>query len=163
MPPDPTSLSIEYRTSAAWRFGTAALTAAAALGLGWWGVSVLQRGAPGRIWLGLPAVLALAAAASMGRMRAGHLHWDGELWQLTEAAPGDEVGYPGALDVALDGGHWMLLRFRATESRPGRGVQWLALSRRDLGSEWQALRCAVYSPRSDPAGRSAQAPAAPSA
>lgn len=161
--PDSTALSIEIRTAAAWRFGTLALTLAAALGLGWWFETVFERGVPGRIWLGLPALLALVAAAAMRWIRGGQLRWDGEVWRLADGAPGRVEESPGTVAVALDGGHWMLLRFRATPAGPGRRVCWLALSRRDLVGQWHALRCAVYSPRPGPAGRSAQAPAAPSA
>jgi hypothetical protein len=160
--PGSTALSIEIRTAAAWRFGTAALTLAASLGLGWWFVTAFERNAPGWIWLSLPASLALGAAAAMRWIRSGHLRWDGEVWRLADGASGSAEESPGSVAVALDGGHWMLLRFRAAPAGSGRRVRWLALSRRDVGGQWHALRCAVYSPRPRPVGRSAQAPAAPS-
>ncbi|MBK7529564.1 hypothetical protein [Piscinibacter sp.] len=161
--PDSNALSIQIRTAAAWRFGTAALTLAASLSLGWWFVTAFERDSPGWIWLGLPASLALGAAAAMHWIRSGQLRREGEVWRLADGAPGSAEETPGSVAVALDGGHWMLLRFRATPAGSRRHVRWLALSRRDLGGQWHALRCAVYSPRPDPAGRSAQAPAAPSA
>ena len=155
--PGPTALCIEIRTAGVWRFGSAAVTLAAALGLVWWSLTAFERGAPGLIWLALPALLALVAAAAMRWIRGGRLRWDGEVWRL------DGAEQAGTLAVALDGGHWMLLRLRSIEGPAWRRVRWLALSRRDLGGQWHALRCAVYSPRPEPAGRSAQAPAAPSA
>ncbi len=161
--PDSNALSIQIRTAAAWRYGTAALTLASSLGLGWWFVTAIDRNAPGWMWLGLPASLALGAAAAMRWIRGGTLRWDGEVWRLADGVPDRAEGAPGTLAVALDGGHWMLLRFRATPAGSGRRVRWLALSRRDLGGQWHALRCAVYSPRPEPAGRPAQAPATPSA
>jgi hypothetical protein len=161
--PDSSALSLEIRTAAAWRFGTLAMTVAAAIGLGSWGVTAFERGASGLMWLGLPALAAIGAAASMRWIRSGRLAWDGEVWQLVETGAIGTAGRPGSLAIALDGGHWMLLRFRAKEAPAARRVCWLALGRRDLGGQWHALRCAVYSPRPDPAGRSAQAPAAPSA
>ncbi len=161
--PDSTALSIEVRTAAGWRFGAAALTLAAALCLGWWFATAVELNAPGWIWLGLPAMLALGAAAATRWIHGRQLRWDGEVWRLSDGATGAAGESPGTVAVALDGGHWMLLRFRATPAGPGRRVCWLALSRRDLLGQWHALRCAVYSPRPGPAGRSAQAPAAPPA
>jgi hypothetical protein len=161
--PDSTALSIEIRTAAAWRFGTAAMTVAAALGFVLWGVTAFDRGAPGLAWLALPAGLAIVAAVSLRWTRGGRLRWDGAVWHLVDAASSSAGEQPGTMAVALDGGHWMLLRFRVTQADARPRVRWLALSRRELGGAWHALRCAVYSPRPDPAGRSAQAPAAPSA
>jgi hypothetical protein len=161
--PDSKALSIEIRTSAAWRWGVLVMTLAAALGLGWWSVTSLQRGAAGSIWPGLPAWLAIVAAASLLWPRAGRLRWDGAVWHLEVPATGPVVERPGTMAIALDGGSWMLLRFRAAQADAGLRVRWLALSRRDLGGQWHALRCAVYSPRPDPAGPTAQAPATPSA
>ena len=161
--PDAKAISIEIRPSASWRLAVLVMTLAAALGLGWWSVTAFQRGSPGLIWLGLPAWLAIAAAASLLWSRGGRLRWDGAVWHLDLAATGTAGERSGAMVIALDGGSWMLLRFRAAQADAGPRVRWLALSRRDLGSQWHALRCAVYSPRPDPAGRPAQAPATPSA
>jgi hypothetical protein len=161
--PHSKALSIEIRTSALWRSGVLVLTLAAAIGLGWWSVTALHRGAPGLIWLGLPAWLTIAAAASLLWPRGGRLRWDGAVWHLELAATGQSGERSGTMAIALDGGNWMLLRFRAAQADAGLRVRWLALSRRDLGSQWHVLRCAVYSPRPDPAGRPAQAPATPSA
>ena len=94
-----------------------------------------------------------------------HLRWDGALWHLADAAPevapGPGRAQPGTMAIALDGGTWMLLRFRAADAAGRPRVRWLAPSRGDLGGAWHALRCAVYSPRPDPAGPSAQVSADP--
>ncbi len=161
--PDSKALSIEIRISAGWRFAAAAMTLAAAVGLGWWSTTLSHRGAAELVWLGTPAVLAIVAAASLVWPRGGRLSWDGADWQLAGAASGRGGEQPGTLAVALDGGHWMLLHFRATQADARPRTRWLALSRRDLGSQWHALRCAVYSPRPVPADCPAQAPASPSA
>jgi hypothetical protein len=139
------------------------MTLAAALGLGWWGLTASRRGAPGVFWLGAPASLAIAAALSLVWPRSGRLRWDGALWHLAGTVSSEGGEQLGTLAVALDGGSWMLLRFCATPSEARPRTRWLALSRRDLGSQWHDLRCAVYSPRPDPAGRPAPAPATPSA
>lgn len=161
--PDAKAISIEIRPSASWRLAVLVMTLSAALGLGWWSVTAFQRGAPGLIWLGMPAWLAIAAAASLLWPHGGRLRWDGAGWHLDLAAGGTAGERPGEMAIALDGGSWMLLRVRTARTDSGLRVRWLALSRRDLGSQWHALRCAVYSPRPEPAGRPAQAPATPSA
>jgi hypothetical protein len=161
--PDANALSIEIRTAAGWRFAVAAMTLAATAGLGWWGMTASRTEAAEWVWLGVPAVLVIMAAASMFLSRGGRLGWDGVVWHLDDSVSGPRGEQPGTLAVALDGGHWMLLRFRTTKAGARPRASWLALSRRDLGGQWHALRCAVYSPRPDPAGRPAQAPATPSA
>ncbi len=155
--PGPEALCIEIRTAGMWRLGSAAVTLAAAFGLVWWSLTAFERGAPGLTLLALPAWLALAAAATMRWICGGCLRWDGEVWRL------DGAEQAGTLAVALDGGHWMLLRLRSIEGPAWRRVRWLALSRRDLGGQWHALRCAVYSPRPAPGGSSAADTAHPPA
>jgi hypothetical protein len=139
------------------------MTLVAALGLIWWGVTGSRRGSPSVSWLSVPAWAAIVAALSLVWPRSGRLRWDGALWHLAGTASGADGERPGTLAIALDGGPWMLLRFRAAQPDARPWVRWLALSRRDVGGQWHALRCAVYSPRPDPAGRPAQAPASPSA
>jgi hypothetical protein len=95
------------------------------------------------------AALVLAAlGASLARTRAVVLRWSGRDWQLGPAS-GDPQS--GELDVAIDLGPWMLLRFTPTEPlrRRPRTI-WLPIQRRGLEPQWHALRCAVYSPRPAP-------------
>ncbi len=85
------------------------------------------------------------------------LRWDGRAWHLGPAS-GATTG--GDIEVAIDLGAWLLLRFSAGEGplghRRGR-VRWLPVQRRGLEPQWHALRCALYAPRpaagaeSDPA------------
>jgi len=117
------------------------------------------------VWFG--AMLAVPAlAASLMRQPAVSLRWDGQQWWLARlarssraaaAAPVDATA--GEVDVALDLGAWMLLRFRpvpaALRTRPAR---WLPVQRRGLEAQWHALRCAVYSPRPAPAREAADPP-----
>ncbi len=102
---------------------------------------------PTSIAAALDAVLLVAWGASLARMPAVDLRWDGRTWHL-----GPPSGEPvsGDLSVALDLGPWMLLHFSAVpEARPR--TTWLPIQRRGLESQWHALRCAVYSPRPAPA------------
>lgn len=84
----------------------------------------------------LAALPLLACAASLWRVPAQNLRWDGASWRL------DAVS--GGLRVAVDLGPWMLLCF--TPEDRGR-CSWLPIQRRGLEAHWHALRCAVYSPR----------------
>ena len=99
------------------------------------------------------AGFALAAGGlSVARMRSTRLRWDGRFWQVSGA---DGVREPlvGNLQVAVDLGAWMLLRFVAEAPREGRRVVWLPAQRRGLEAQWHALRCAVYAPPPAPEAR----------
>ena len=116
-------------------------------------------------WIG--AVLGVPAlAASLMRVPAVVLRWDGQQWWLARlarspraAAAAQIDAVAGEIDVALDFGAWMLLCFRpdpATGSR--RSPHWLPVQQRGLEAHWHALRCAVYSPRPAPARETADQP-----
>ncbi len=92
----------------------------------------------------LAAALIVALGASLVKTPAIDLRWDGRAWHLGPPA-GEPVS--GDLIVLIDLGPWMLLRFTpaAANARP-RSI-WLPVQRRGLESQWHALRCAVYSPR----------------
>lgn len=151
----------EIRPARAWRVLVLALATLAMAASLLWAATVIDRGAPGLVWLAVPAFLIGAWGSFAGRAQAGVLHDAGGQWWFEpgrgSAAPEAE---PGSLDVAADFGAWMLLRFRAA---PSRRTRWLAPSSRDMHRDWPAFRRAVYSPRPIPAGRSAQAPADPPA
>ena len=160
-----------------WRLGVSALAALAlAVLLAW----LATRAEP------LPSLALLAwagtflavplVAGSLLRMPAVTLRWDGRQWWLvrTASAMGPAAvevnATPGDIEVALDLGGWMLLRFQAhlppqpppqPQSRPWSQPRrllaltdarstWLPVQRRGLESHWHALRCAVYSPRPAP-------------
>jgi hypothetical protein len=116
-------------------------------------------------WVG--AILAvLALAASLMRLPAMTLRWDGQQWWLARLTSSSRAvaaaqmdAAVGELDVALDFGAWMLLRFRpVSANRRERRPRWLPVQRRGLEAHWHALRCAVYSPRPAPAREAADQP-----
>jgi hypothetical protein len=75
------------------------------------------------------------------------LRWDARCWHL---GPVDGVGCEperGELSVAIDLGHWMLLRFTPAQAPAGRRPTWLPVQRAGLEAQWHALRCALHSPR----------------
>ena len=135
-----------------WRTAVAALAGTSvALLLVW----LWARGEPPPLlglvaWIG--AVLAVPAlAASLMRMPPVTLRWDGQQWWVDANA--------GEIDVALDLGGWMLLRFRpVSAARRERSRRWLPVQRPGLEAHWHALRCAVYSPRPAPAREAADQP-----
>ena len=100
-----------------------------------------------RVGVGLAGLASLALAASLVRTRPVVVRWDGVAW--TVADPANVVAAPlaGTLDVAIDVGSFMLLRFTSNGIRPPLGVRWIPVERRGLEREWHSFRCAVYSPR----------------
>ena len=115
-------------------------------------------------WIG--AMLAVPAlAASLMRVPAVTLHWDGQQWWLARLARSSRAAaaaqidaVSGEMDVALDFGGWMLLRFRPMPAARRGSPQWLPVQRSGLEAHWHALRCAVYSPRPAPAREAADQP-----
>ena len=116
-------------------------------------------------WVG--AMFAVPAlAASLMRVPSVAVRWDGQQWWLARLArPSRAAGaaqvdaVAGEIDVALDFGGWMLLRFRpVVVARRERLPQWLPVQRQGLEAHWHALRCAVYSPRPAPARDAADQP-----
>ena len=79
------------------------------------------------------------------RPTQGHLHWDGQVWGWDSSG----THQAGTLDMALDGQRFMLLAFRAA----GRWrTQWLWVTSDADPLHWMALRRAVFSRASPPAG-----------
>jgi hypothetical protein len=120
----------------------AALFAWALLMSAQWGMAV---------WL---VALALTSATGWVAARLSStgpvlLHWDRQSWRC---GPGGSVmpePASGTLDVTIDLGAWMMLRF--TDQRTGKR-RWIAVQRSGLEGQWHALRCAVYSPRPEAGG-----------
>jgi hypothetical protein len=101
---------------------------------------VMQQAELGHAGVVAAAAFVLVAWVAWLRMPVdtGVLAWDGQRWLFGQR--------PGRLSVAIDLGGWVLLRFNADETR--RRV-WLAASERGVGADWNSLRAAVYSRRSD--------------
>ena len=78
------------------------------------------------------------------------LHWDGAQWwwAASTARPQPEQ-MAGQIQVSVDAGRWLLLRFTATSARRSpwrlRPTRWLAVAAAEQPGAWHALRCAVYS------------------
>jgi hypothetical protein len=109
--------------------------------------------APGAQAVGVRVAVALAGVAvgvlalSLLRVPAASFRWDGSGWACSGAATPSSAPIPGVLDVAIDLGSFMLLRFASGEGARRRSVRWTPVERRGLEREWHSFRCAVYSPR----------------
>ncbi len=93
----------------------------------------------------LAAGCAVGLAALLSRQRVatvGVLTWDGAGWQWS---PHAAEPLAGELQVRIDLGAWLLLRFKPTA--PNSQVSWLALSRRNAVALWPVWRAALYSRR----------------
>ncbi len=92
--------------------------------------------------LALLAALAVAAMAwQRTRPNACDLTWDGQRWSAD--------GATGRVAVMMDLGPWLLLRWWP-DSGVNKSARWLAVSGREAGASWHALRAALYS-RAPPA------------
>jgi len=140
-----------------WRAAVAAVASAGVVVLLSWLASRSEPTPPLGLAAWVGAMIAVPAlAASLMRMPPVAMRWDGQQWWLARqtrsssraAATGQLDAVAGEIDVALDFGGWMLLRFRPVAvARRARPAQWLPVQRRGLEAHWHALRCAVYSPR----------------
>ena len=144
-----------------WRAVVAIVAAAALLSLAAWlvtsplGESVWARGGVAAV-----ALATLVMAASLWRVAAVTLCWNGLEWSVPPASGSSSGSAPGALDVAVDLGAFLLLRFVPAGRTGPAAVRWIPVGRAGLEHEWHAFRCAVYSPR-PAAGPSAADPRFP--
>jgi hypothetical protein len=99
---------------------------AAAAGVGW-------------IWL----------VASLVRVPAMSLRWDGSAWHLGTSGDTGDASLAGELTVAIDLGAWMLLRFEPAPSSRRAWPIWIPAQRRGVEPQWHGLRCAVYAARAE--------------
>src|SRR5436190_14220848 len=150
-----------------WRCGVGALAALALAALLAWLETRIESPPPFALaaWAGaLFGVALLGGSLVLRPPAAAVLRWDGRQWWLARVAPGRSAAAevddatPGDIEVALDLGGWMLLRFRPQSPLPSKPrfrlrspafaharSTWLPVQRLGLEAHWHALRCAVYS------------------
>ena len=135
----------------------APLASSAGVALSWWAGGWLGWSLPAAaaVTAGVALFAWIGAGAALPR-RPVTLDWSGRQWTLLSPPAAAE---DGEIDVAMDFGPWLLLRFRTV--RAPRRSRWIALQRAGLEPHWHALRCALYSPR--PAAETGAAAAAPAA
>jgi len=139
------SCTITVTRFAAWRVAVAAvLLAALASLLAWVLGSPLGADAWVRAAVAAAALVSVGLAVSLWRQAPVRLRWDGLAWAMAPAADSG-AERPGRLEVAIDLGSFLLLRFLPAQA--GRaGGRWIPVGRAGLESEWHAFRCAVHSP-----------------
>jgi hypothetical protein len=128
----------------AWRVAQAVVAAlCAAVGVAWLmqhlvagGTLAGQVGAiPSEVAAALLTAVATAALAWRWlRVAAIDLRWDGQMWSVD--------GQPVALQLAMDLGGALLLRWHPAAG--SRRWHWTAVSARDAGPAWHALRTALH-------------------
>jgi hypothetical protein len=147
------SCVIPVRRSGLWRIAVGVVAAAAISALVAWALlTPLGQTSAARIAVVLAALATLGLAASLLRMPTGTLRWDGSAWTFAEQARRPTAPLPGELEVAIDLGAFLLLRFRPGGTPAWRSTRWIPVERRGLEREWHSFRCAVYSPRPGPDG-----------
>ena len=105
------------------------------------------------------AGLAAAWLANPGlSARPSQLQWDGSAWLLLAPTGQRESG---RATLMLDLVGWMLVRFMPASRSAPWAASWLPLRRRDAGTDWNALRVALYA--ADAAVLAADAPRRPHA
>ena len=141
------AVQVAIRNYSLWRCGVAlwALCGVGVLTL--WAVQSEFTRAPQLAALALACVAAGALAYWLSRVRPVTIVWDQTCWRVgpCDAPAGD--ARQGLLEVHLDLGAWMLLRF-VPEGKPrwARAL-WLPVQRQGAAQDWHVLRCALYAPR----------------
>lgn len=147
----PPAFQITVSRFGVWKFLllSLAVSVGAALVAWWWTTPVAPR------WLITTGCASMAAVsffglASLYRIRPFSLRWDTQQWALDAASLRGHERHFGHVVVAVDFGHWMLLRFlcSAEPSSPSPSARfssrWLPLQRAGHETAWHALRCVVY-------------------
>ena len=145
------SCVIVIRRFGLWRLAVGTVGAAAIGTLcAWLVLAPWGQLAAARVAVGLAALSMLALVLSLFRMPSGTLRWSGSDWSFADLAEPSATPVAGEVDVAIDLGGFLLLRFASPDERGRRRVRWLAVQRPGLEREWHSFRCAVYSPRPAP-------------
>lgn len=127
----------------AWRGGLAALGAVVwSSAFAWWIATEQPSLSAAGVFQLLACLAATAALASLARISAFVLRWDGAQWHLTGSAGESSAG---SLRVAIDGGRWLLLDFRPDRTPPFRSTsRWLPVQRAGLEHDWHRLRATLF-------------------
>ncbi len=89
-------------------------------------------------------LIGLAGAIDLARRQPVALRWDTERWHATDPSCSAGEIELSDLQVVLDLGGWMLLKFRAEMPQRRLRGGWIPVQQAGLESHWQSLRCAVY-------------------
>ena len=142
------TLQVTLREFSAWHGALAALTTSVVIVLTAWALH------PGRpqsssmlLLAGAAIAVALHLAAVLWRVPAVRLGWNGESWQLKLAQAELAEPLAGRLEVRLDLGNWMLLRFVPDPESADQPAIWLPVQRGAPDLNWHELRSVIFSPQ----------------
>jgi hypothetical protein len=130
-----------------WHAAVAALVGATAAAVSAWLLAAAAQRSGWEVALVVAcASIAIVLAASTARTSPVVLRWDGATWRVAQGAGAGTAQrvLEGALQVSIDLGPWMLLRFSAASQGRVPIVVWLPVQRTGLEASWHALRCAVH-------------------
>ena len=140
------AVQVSIRDFSVWRVGVVALTGCVVAVLGAWWLQLSRAQNDTMAWLALSLVVGcVGLGVSLWRVRPATLRFDGSTWLLWHFDR--ERGEPvvGDLQVSVDLGAWLLLRFIPTAKPSGARATWLPVQPGASKSQWHALRCAIYS------------------
>jgi hypothetical protein len=137
----PPAFQITVKSFEVWQLalGLLAFTVCLTLLAWWWrtqaswvGVCVVVLG-PMSVW----------SLVSLSRVAPFKLRWDTQLWAWSSDQASEHEPQLGSLDVALDFGFWMLLKF-SNHDGGHKCLHWLPVQRRGHAWAWHGLRSTVY-------------------
>jgi hypothetical protein len=111
--------------------------------------AVQSQRAQATMWLALAlAAGAVGLGVSLWRVLPVTLAFDGSGWFLWSAGHENDAPIAGDVQLSLDLGAWMLLRFvPSSRAEAGARPRWLPVQFSAPEREWHELRCAIYSSR----------------
>jgi hypothetical protein len=141
-------VQVTIRDDSVWRAGVLLLTACVIGVLCAWAADSSRARNLGTTWLALSLVPAAACLGmSLWRAFPVALKFTGSTWLVWRADRAHEAPIQGDVQVSLDLGAWMLLRFIPVAQAKGARSRWLPVHSSSLAPQWHALRCALYSSR----------------
>jgi hypothetical protein len=154
----PPPVGIDIRSEPAWLAVQCWVFGLTVSVVGAWAAALGDLPTPWR-WTAAAAGLPVAWLAGIAAKALGHhrdpvrVIFDGQAWSFSVPGPHPRPGRCAPV-VAMDLGHWMLLRLDpalpAAESVPSGWAhrimrrRWVALSRRSAAAHWHGLRVALY-------------------
>ena len=150
------AFQITLRNFSVWRVAVATIALGVVVVLAAWAVDTAPQSQPKTLAVLVVIAAVLWLALRLWQVPVGVLAWNGERWQFKAAHSEGSEWVDGSLEVRLDLGHWMLLRFVCEDGACAPRVRWLPAQRDELDSNWHRLRCAIYSPQALARGRVTQ-------
>ena len=142
------AVQVTIRDYSVWRAAVLALTVGVVAVVCAWGVQSSRAQNETTSWLAFSlGVAAVGLGALLWRVCPATLRYDRSTWYLGSADGQSGEPIAGNLEISLDLGVWMLLRFIPAAKTPGARPRWLPVQSGASDIQWHALRCAIYASR----------------